>query len=191
MIRYTLNGTELECDCTELANGQCAKCDRINKRIINRINEVKESIQKPSYADQLFSSLWSESHIFDSLSDRWSFIDDIGWDHYDSSLEIYCDSTAPADWEISKEEAEIIWSWGFAMCWLNFADGTQQYIGPKSHGKRKPCEFPRYPSPEPLKRRDRRAVELLGEVLRSGAIMDAELLRRVQVAIGGPRSLQE
>jgi hypothetical protein len=63
------------------------------------------------------------------IEDVWpGRVHSIGTDWYDNSLELYFYKNTPEDFSATKEEAEQILKHGFSILFLNFADGTEQYI---------------------------------------------------------------
>jgi len=55
----------------------------------------------------------------------------IWWDEYDGSIEFgFSDSTAK-DFSAPQKLVELIGKWGFSMAYLNFTDGTQQFLRPE------------------------------------------------------------
>lgn len=97
----------------------------------------------------LAQTLWqaeiAEVRIEDRLCHHVSeLIDHIGWDQYDESLEIYFDPTTPADFQITEQQAAIIWQMGFRCAWANFCDGTEQTLTRNQTYSRRPVTSDRW-----------------------------------------------
>lgn len=78
-------------------------------------------------ADTMLNGRMAEHTIEDRLDDLWpDYVEKIGGDSYDWSLEVYFTDRTPADFSISPQEAVEIFAFGFRKFWLNFADGSEQ-----------------------------------------------------------------
>lgn len=66
----------------------------------------------------------------------------IGWDSYDSSLEIYvwqAEDLCP-----TPEQRDAILALGFVQFWINFKDGTERHCSAASTGERRTCTHNRW-----------------------------------------------
>lgn len=118
---------------------------RATDEIVKEIRAMSETLIQPDLAARLFESNDAAWRIEETLFEKWPWVDSIGWDEYDQSLEIYCGEDAPPDWSISREDAQTVFSMGFAGCYVNFADGTEQGFNRDGHhGVRRKVEHPRW-----------------------------------------------
>lgn len=111
-----------------------------------------------SHFDRMLGGLGAHNDIEETLYDKYNWIEYIGWDHYDRSLEIYCGPETPADWCFT-EEAHVLRAWGFERVWLNFADGTEQHVTLSSVGERRRVDCPRYSEEGARLARENRALK--------------------------------
>jgi hypothetical protein len=81
-------------------------------------------------ADRLFAGVTAEMAVEDRLLKISPHVDHIGFGWDDTSLEIFFDPDTPADFELTEQQASIIWEMGFRVAWLNFTDGTEQKASP-------------------------------------------------------------
>lgn len=102
-------------------------------RKIERMAEAALATEpaEPKLAHQLWSGISAECAINDYLDDHlpedsW---DRIGWDHYDTSLEL---GGCHADLRLPPDVQSWLWDQGFSRCWLNHANATQTYYTPDS-----------------------------------------------------------
>ncbi len=102
-----------------------------------------------NHADVIFDALSSHALVddefqgfFDGPSDGWMekiengglTFSHCGYDHYDSSIEIYLKDTAEFDKEKLREMLNRL---GFNYGWINFSDGTEIHFNSSSFGERK------------------------------------------------------
>lgn len=99
--------------------------------------EKSTMIEKKTIADQLFDLEMEFITLEDSTFDKILICLDInpneptewpleGWtfDHYDYSFEL---TDVNVGWEPTEQQLKKCWELGFARCWVNYNDGTEQY----------------------------------------------------------------
>lgn len=107
---------------------------------------------EPTRAERLFDGFYAKAAIDEDLSEPpfWPqcYVDHIGHDHYDESIELFFIKATPLDLVVTEEQARIIFDWGFTRGWANFADGTEQYFARSgdgvSIGERRAVNSPRW-----------------------------------------------
>lgn len=70
-------------------------------------------------ANRLFDGDHAKSELDDSLHEAGVPVDNIGWDYYDCSLEIY---KLPPDFRLTAEAQKAIHAAGFYTCYCNHTD---------------------------------------------------------------------
>lgn len=124
-----------------------------------------------THFDRMFDGISATCEIEDHLYDKYDWIEYIGWDHYDSSLEIHCGPSTPSDWQFTLEDVQIFPEWGFVQAWLNFHDGTEQHVTLTRVGERRKVNHPQY-------------AESTGRLSMENRALKRQVLK-MQSAIGG------
>lgn len=89
----------------------------------------------------------AEDRIYERVCELFDehVIDDLSFDPYDTSIELYAD----ADIVPTKEQAAAILGMGFSRCWINFKDETQIYFDGEhaisARHKRSYDKYPKHP----------------------------------------------
>src|SRR4051812_4335615 len=100
---------------------------------------------KNKLAQKLFDGFGAKCWIEDELEEMFpGLLHSMGHDYYDSSLELYFKSSAPEDFTVPPEQKEEILSWGFAVCYCNFTDGTEQRLSKVDKGERIKLSYHRW-----------------------------------------------
>ncbi len=73
----------------------------------------------PKIADRLFDGARAESELEDALTSAGALFELLGWDEYDTSLEV---RGVPAEYRLSIDAQRVIHGAGFLVAFLNHAD---------------------------------------------------------------------
>lgn len=103
-----------------------------------------ELINQPeNYAAVLFSTERIKDNVIEELNKVFGeekyYVLDIGFDDYDSSIEICFSDRTPRDLQGNEKVQELITTWGFGRAYLNFTDNTQQLIYCKNSNLKEGC----------------------------------------------------
>lgn len=116
-----------------------------NTRLKNELSEVtreqtaKETLLNAS--DAYSNAQWDVEDALEKLFGENTILG-IGWDSYDSSLEIYvwqADDLCP-----TSEQRAAILALGFVQFWINFKDGTERHCSAANTGERRTCTHNRW-----------------------------------------------
>lgn len=99
---------------------------------------MSQSARADSLAGRYQDGERAKEKITDALYDILDFEFEISTDEYDNSLEVYVGEDAPVEFAVTREIADKIYSFGFALFWFNWPDGTDQCC----MGERKPKSKP-------------------------------------------------
>lgn len=104
--------------------------ERRRGRKNHRGNSRREEVRKSrTLADRISDGVSALSEVEMQLDDLWpDYLNHIGHDIYDQSIEIYFTPGTPTDFEITEAVVRQIFEWGFRRGWCNFADGSQQHF---------------------------------------------------------------
>lgn len=113
-------------------------------------------------AEQIHRGAFAEMHVEETLDQLWpDLVGHIDTDHADNSLEIFFHEEAPSDLVCTDVQAKAIHDLGFHRFWMNFCDGTEQYVHEGKIHQRKAAQMPRGGSRSTLRPRLQKRVEEL------------------------------
>lgn len=131
-------------------------------------------------AEQIHRGAFAEMHVEETLDQLWpDLVGHIDTDHADNSLEIFFRDDVPETLACTEAQAKVIHDLGFHRFFLNFCDGTEQYVHEGKIYPRKTAQMPRGGSRSTLRPRLQKRVEELEDAVHQ---LQVEKLSLAQLA---------